>query len=56
MKSVVSAVDREIEIISVLCLTDSQVSLAWIKNEGSEMKQFVQNRLIEIRHNVSPVK
>ena len=46
----------ELEITDVVCFTDSQVSLAWIRNVGKEMKQFVQNRVNEIRKNVSPNK
>ena len=55
VKSVLGAVKMELEIKNVFCFTDSQVSLAWIRNEDKEMKQFVQNRLIEIRRNVPAI-
>ena len=35
------------------CFTDSKVALYWIKGEGREWKQFVQNRACEIRRLVS---
>ena len=55
VKSVLGAVKMELEIKNVFCFTDSQVSLAWIRNEDKEMKQFVQNRVIEIRRNVPAI-
>jgi len=36
------------------CFTDSTVALYWIKGTSKEWKQFVQNRVIEIRRLVSP--
>ena len=56
MTSVLNALETELEITDVVCFTDSQVSLAWIRNVGKEMKQFVQNRVNEIRKKVSPNK
>ena len=31
------------------CVTDSTVALFWIKGEGKQWKQFVSNRVVEIR-------
>ena len=39
-----------------MCSTDSQVALYWISGEGREWKQFVQNRMIEIRRLVPHVR
>ena len=36
------------------CFTDSTVALFWIRGHNKEWKQFVQNRVIEIRQLVSP--
>ena len=36
-------------ISKVLCLTDSAITLAWIQNEKKQYKQFVQNRVREVR-------
>ena len=40
----------DIEVKDILCWSDSQISLAWIK----DFKTFVQNRLVVIRNNVHP--
>jgi len=39
---------------SVQCFVDSQIVLCWINNSHKAYKQFVQNRLIEIRKAVPP--
>ena len=36
-------------ISKVLCLTDSAITLAWIQNEKKQYKQFVHNRVREVR-------
>jgi hypothetical protein len=41
-----------VEINEILCLSDSTVALWWIKNKASMYKQFVQERVKEIRRNV----
>ena len=41
-----------VEVSNVLCLTDSTVACWWIKNTASIYKQFVQERVKEIRRNV----
>ena len=56
MTSVLAAFDPELEISNIMCFTDSKVSLAWIQNDKREMKQFVQNRVNEIRNNVDTNK
>ena len=43
------ALEPEIPLSRTTCHTDSQVTLYWITGEGKEWKQFVQNRVIEIR-------
>ena len=52
--NVLNALCNEICIDEVLCFTDSQVSLAWIKSTDKELKTFVENRVKEIRRNVEP--
>ena len=43
------ALETEMRIKKVICWTDSQVSLAWIKAVKKEFKTFVQNRVLAIR-------
>ena len=43
------ALETEIELSDSSCHTDSQVVLCWIQGRNKEWKQFVQNRVIEIR-------
>ena len=43
-----------IPISHVTCWSDSEVALYWIRGEDREWKQFVQNRVCEIRSLVSP--
>ena len=47
--SVYSVLNRRFPISKVLCLTDSAITLAWIQNEKKQYKQFVQNRVTEVR-------
>ena len=44
----------DIEVKDILCWNDSQVSLAWIKDNNSKFKTFVQNILMAITNNVLP--
>lgn len=47
--TVFNALDPVIQISTVMCFTDSKVSLYWIKGLEREWKPFVQNRANEIR-------
>ena len=49
ISSVNNALEPEIEISEVICHTDSQVALCWIQGKDKEWRQFVQNRVMEIR-------
>ena len=44
-----SAFKYEMELSRIKCYTDSQVTLFWITRKEKEWKQFVQNRVNEIR-------
>lgn len=39
----------ELELDSPICFTDSKVALFWIKGHDKEWRQFVENRVREIR-------
>ena len=43
------ALTRRFPISKVLCLTDSAIMLAWIQNKKKPYKQFIQNRVTEVR-------
>ena len=49
MSSVRHAVQDEVELSEPTCYTDSQVALCWIRGQDKDWKQFVQNRVTEIR-------
>ena len=49
IKHVKEALQLELAITDITCWTDSKVTLFWIKGEEKEWKQFVQNRVNEIR-------
>ena len=44
-----TALEHEINLGDSICYTDSQVALCWILGMEKEWKQFVQNRVLEIR-------
>lgn len=48
-KSVRKALDDALKIHSIVYWSDSAVALAWIRSPTKEYKQFLQNRLTEIR-------
>ncbi|KAK6172490.1 hypothetical protein SNE40_016128 [Patella caerulea] len=52
--SVVNALNH-LTINQVYYWSDSQVALSWIRNTNKEYKQFVQNRVTEIRR-ISPIE
>ena len=43
------ALKCEVPIKKITCWSDSEVALCWIRGIGKEWKQFVQNRVKEIR-------
>ena len=49
ISSVSHALKPEINLDKVICHTDSQVALCWIQGQNREWRQFVQNRVMEIR-------
>ena len=49
IEHVKEALQLELAITDITCWTDSKVTLFWIKGEEKEWKQFVQNRVNEIR-------
>ena len=51
MKTVKRALQQFTTITSEVYLTDSQVVLTWIKTTDKKYKQFVENRVVEIRQN-----
>jgi len=53
VSTVQRALEAEIQLSDVACHTDSQVTLYWIIGKDREWKQFVQNRVMEIREPVS---
>ena len=44
-----SALEPDIHLDKLICFTDSKVALYWIVGEDKEWKQFIQNRVTEIR-------
>ena len=48
MKSVSQALENVVDVVN---WTDSMISLWWIINTDKEYKQFVENRVSEIRRN-----
>lgn len=47
--NVIKALSPEITLGEPTCYTDSKVALYWIKGRNKERKQFVDNRVVEIR-------
>ena len=56
MLTVLNSLKGEIDISSLYAWSNSKVSLAWIKSCNKEFVTFVQNRVVEIRKNVSSEK
>ena len=53
-ESVKKALNDVKRIDSVTYWSDSTVVLSWIRNSNKEFKQFVENRLLEIRRLAPP--
>ena len=49
------ALEVDLHINKVVCWTDSQITLAWIKSIDKEFDVFVENRVVEIRKNVDVI-
>ena len=54
INSVLTAFEGTLRVDSVHCWSDSQIALWWIWGVNKEFKQFVQNRVVEIRRLVKP--
>ena len=55
MSSLTTALKDDLELSPPTCFTDSKVTLYWITRQDKEWKQFVQNRVCEIRK-LTPVE
>ena len=53
MRAIGNAVKEEVRAEQIVCFTDSRIALAWILHER-EWKQFVENRVSEVRKLVAP--
>ncbi len=49
MKGVTTSLESELPLSQPACYTDSKVALYWILDSDKEWRQFVQNRVSEIR-------
>ena len=56
LSSILCCFIEELEFSRVMCYTELQICLAWIRATQREFKNFVQNRLLEIRGIVTPDK
>ena len=52
--NVATTLNKVIELKNIYCWSDSKTVLYWIKGRERVWKQFVENRLIEIRKGTSP--
>ena len=52
--SVECALRDEVDLELPICFTDSRITLCWIRHTEKEWKQFVENRVVEIRSLVPP--
>ena len=52
MKRTAEELQKVIQLDRVICCTDAEIVLCWIKGKDKQYKQFVQNRVVEIRKNV----
>ena len=56
ISTVLTAFKGTLNIDSAFCWLDSQIALWWIWDVNKEFKQFVQNRVVEIRRLVKPTQ
>ena len=56
VRNITTALEGVLKIDSIFCWLDSQIALWWIWGVNKEFKQFVQNRVDEIRHLVNPAQ
>ena len=56
VNTVSAAFDGTLKIDSVHCWLDSQIALWWIWGVSREFKQFIQNRVVEIRRLTKPAQ
>ena len=56
VNTVLAAFDGTLKVDSVHCWLDSQIALWWIWGVSREFKQFIQNRVIEIRRLTKPAQ
>ena len=54
VKSASQALENVVKVDDVVNWTDSVIPLSWIRNNDKEYKQFVENRVNEIRRNAPP--
>jgi hypothetical protein len=55
MSSLTASLKDDLKLSPPMCFTDSKVTLYWITQQDKEWKQFVQNRVCEIRQ-LTPVE
>ena len=56
VNTVLTAFDGTLKVDSVHCWLDSQIALWWIWGVSREFKQFIQNRVVEIRRLTKPAQ
>ena len=50
LNTVDSSLRKDLDFKQPVCFTDSKIALAWIKHTEHEWKQFVENRVTQIRN------
>ena len=56
VNTVLAAFDGTLKVDSIHCWLDSQIALWWIWGVSREFKQFIQNKVIEIRRLTKPAQ
>ena len=49
INTVSCALENEVKLNLPVCFTDSRIALCWVRHDTKEWKQFVENRVSEIR-------